>query len=92
MTAKAKCSPFEFWGPAPKLSTENRLRNSRLQQIEDKEGIRSIGMALNGSVHFLNHQRLKGVIKEDLGSPRKGNVVFSTSVLNWRTQWEDSYP
>jgi len=87
--AKPKCSLFDFWGPAPKLTTEKSLRNSKLQQTEDKKEIRR---ALNGSVRLLYHQRLKGIIKEDLGSTRKDNVVFSTSVLNWRTWWEDSYP
>lgn len=82
--AKPKCSPFQFWGPFPKLTTENSLRNRNLQQAEDKKGIRRVSTALNGSVHFLYHQRLKGIIK-DLGSNRKDNVVFSTSDLSWRT-------
>lgn len=90
--AKPKRSPLQLWGPAPNLATENGLRNTKLHQIEDKKGMRKVAVARNGSVHFPYQQRLKGIIKEDLGSPRKDNVVFSTLVLNWRTQGEDSYP
>lgn len=55
LKAKPKCSPLEFWDPAPKLNAESSPRNSKMQQRENKKAIRGVAKARNGSVHFLCH-------------------------------------